>query len=214
MRTSTPSPASTHSRRSLPDIRWHRHGGVRNPLGAGLAASVLGETTEGPAACWSRTMWKSTPLLTRAAAADVKVAIAPEGPFVYPDVVVSCDERDQPSEYVIRHPTLIVEVLSENTAVFDGGKKFAWYREVREPPGVCTRRHRGMRRRVLPEGRERSPPLRARGPKSSSRASVSGTPWTRCTRTPRCGDSDRCNRGADERTFGPKAERACQRHVR
>jgi Uma2 family endonuclease len=58
----------------------------------------------------------------RAFVADVKVRPSPEGPFFYPDVVVTCDERDR------EHPTVIVEVLSESTAAFDRGLKFAHYR--------------------------------------------------------------------------------------
>ena len=61
---------------------------------------------------------------------DVKAKVSAEGPFFYPDVIVTCDERDRPSEYFVAHPALIVEVLSPTTAAFDRGQKFGWYRRI------------------------------------------------------------------------------------
>ncbi|MDF5732956.1 MAG: Uma2 family endonuclease [Rhizonema sp. PD38] len=62
--------------------------------------------------------------------ADAKVGISPQGPFHYPDVMVSCDPRDQRMRKVIYHPCLIVEVLSPSTEAFDRGKKFRHYRRI------------------------------------------------------------------------------------
>lgn len=62
--------------------------------------------------------------------ADAKVGVSPNGPFHYPDVVVSCDPRDQKSRQVIYYPCLIVEVLSPQTEGFDRGKKFENYRKI------------------------------------------------------------------------------------
>ena len=44
--------------------------------------------------------------------------------------MVSCDPRDHAAGQFIAHPTLIVEVLSESTAAFDRGNKFAAYRTL------------------------------------------------------------------------------------
>lgn len=66
----------------------------------------------------------------RAFVADVKVRVAPDGPFFYPDVVVTCDERDRGNILYLDHPVLIVEVLSASTAAFDRGLKFAHYRTL------------------------------------------------------------------------------------
>ena len=61
--------------------------------------------------------------------ADVKVRIEAANCYYYPDVAVSCDERDKNAdEDFIRYPRLIVEVLSPTTAAFDRGDKFADYR--------------------------------------------------------------------------------------
>jgi Uma2 family endonuclease len=51
--------------------------------------------------------------------------------FYYPDVVVTCDDRDRPNnEQYINHPSLIIEVLSPSTARFDRTEKFADYRTI------------------------------------------------------------------------------------
>jgi Uma2 family endonuclease len=62
--------------------------------------------------------------------ADAKVGVSAEGPFHYPDVVVSCDPRDRRANQVLYYPCLIVEVLSPSTAAFDRGQKFAHYRRI------------------------------------------------------------------------------------
>lgn len=62
--------------------------------------------------------------------ADAKVGVSLQGPFHYPDVMVSCDPRDQRARKVIYHPCLIVEVLSPGTEAFDRGKKFRHYRRI------------------------------------------------------------------------------------
>ncbi|HEY1867703.1 MAG TPA: Uma2 family endonuclease, partial [Candidatus Cybelea sp.] len=50
----------------------------------------------------------------------------------YPDVVVTCDERDSSDmrALVIRYPKLIVEVLSDSTAQDDLGSKMREYQTI------------------------------------------------------------------------------------
>jgi Uma2 family endonuclease len=50
----------------------------------------------------------------------------------YPDVVVTCDERDTGDlgRRTLQHPKLIVEVLSESTASVDRGDKLDEYRSL------------------------------------------------------------------------------------
>lgn len=62
--------------------------------------------------------------------ADAKLGVSQNGPFHYPDVMVSCDMRDQRSRQIIYYPTLIIEVLSPGTEAFDRGKKFRNYRQI------------------------------------------------------------------------------------
>ena len=61
---------------------------------------------------------------------DVKLGISENGPFHYPDVMVSCDDRDRDATNVIYHPCFIAEVLSPSTEAFDRGKKFQNYRNI------------------------------------------------------------------------------------
>jgi Uma2 family endonuclease len=59
---------------------------------------------------------------------DVRVCLS-ETRYVYPDIAVSCDERDQEQEEMIQYPCLIVEVLSPSTEAYDRGRKLAYYRQ-------------------------------------------------------------------------------------
>jgi Uma2 family endonuclease len=59
---------------------------------------------------------------------DCKVGMSEQGPFVYPDVSVSCDDRDRTAQQFIQFPCLIVEVLSPSTEAYDRGGKFKLYR--------------------------------------------------------------------------------------
>jgi Uma2 family endonuclease len=59
---------------------------------------------------------------------DVKVQVEPGRKYFYPDVVVTCDDRDLDPQ-LIQFPSLIIEVLSPSTEAVDRGKKFAKYRQ-------------------------------------------------------------------------------------
>ncbi len=60
--------------------------------------------------------------------ADVKVQVEPGQKYFYPDVVVTCDERDDDAQ-LVQFPCLIIEVLSPSTEAIDRGIKFAKYRQ-------------------------------------------------------------------------------------
>lgn len=62
--------------------------------------------------------------------ADAKVEVSKDGPYFYPDLVVSCDERDRQATEALHYPRLIIEVLSPSTAGFDRGDKFKFYRRI------------------------------------------------------------------------------------
>ncbi|NJL56607.1 Uma2 family endonuclease [bacterium] len=71
----------------------------------------------------------------RTSHSDVRVYVEAADSFFYPDVVVTCDERDrQPDQDFICYPCLVVEILSETTEAFDRGAKFADYARVRGKP--------------------------------------------------------------------------------
>jgi Uma2 family endonuclease len=61
---------------------------------------------------------------------DLKLRVDAADAFLYPDVMVSCDARDHAEGLFAAHPILVAEVLSESTAAFDRGDKFAAYRTL------------------------------------------------------------------------------------
>jgi Uma2 family endonuclease len=61
---------------------------------------------------------------------SVKTRVEAANCYFYPDVVVTCDLRDRHTPDFVSHPLLVVEVLSESTAAFDRGPKFAAYRQL------------------------------------------------------------------------------------
>ncbi|NCJ06219.1 Uma2 family endonuclease [Synechococcales cyanobacterium C] len=62
--------------------------------------------------------------------ADAKVGVTEQGPFFYPDVLVTCDRRDRTAKTIVQHPCLIIEVLSPGTEGYDRGEKFKHYRKL------------------------------------------------------------------------------------
>lgn len=61
--------------------------------------------------------------------ADMKLQLATENAFFYPDVFVTCAATDHQAERYMTEPRLIVEVLSESTEAYDRGGKFMLYRK-------------------------------------------------------------------------------------
>jgi Uma2 family endonuclease len=59
----------------------------------------------------------------------VRLEVAREEFFYYPDVVVSCHPRDI-EKYFLRSPTLVVEVLSPSTETIDRREKHTHYRQA------------------------------------------------------------------------------------
>ncbi|MBD2123602.1 Uma2 family endonuclease [Trichocoleus sp. FACHB-262] len=88
---------------------------AHSTIALNLAAALRGHVRGGPC---------------RVFMADVKVQAQAQGPFYYPDVMVSCDDRDRSAVRLIQHPSLIVEVLSPSTEAYDRGGKFAQYRRI------------------------------------------------------------------------------------
>jgi Uma2 family endonuclease len=58
---------------------------------------------------------------------DVQLKLT-EKRYVYPDITISCDERDRNQKETIHYPIVVVEVLSPTTEAIDRGKKAAYYR--------------------------------------------------------------------------------------
>ena len=62
--------------------------------------------------------------------ADMKVQVEATNCFYYPDVMVTCDDRDREQTNYKKYPRLIVEVLSPTTEAFDRGDKFYDYQRL------------------------------------------------------------------------------------
>lgn len=60
---------------------------------------------------------------------DIKLNIVDTNNYTYPDVSVTCDDRDKTTTRYITYPCVIVEVLSESTEAYDRGGKFRLYRQ-------------------------------------------------------------------------------------
>ena len=60
---------------------------------------------------------------------DLKVSIVETANYSYPDVSVTCDDRDKVTTQYITYPCLLVEVLSNSTEAYDRGGKFRLYRK-------------------------------------------------------------------------------------
>jgi Uma2 family endonuclease len=61
---------------------------------------------------------------------DMKARIEYHDRFFYPDVMVTCDERDRRNDLYKCFPKLVIEVLSDSTEAYDRGDKFAEYQTV------------------------------------------------------------------------------------
>lgn len=61
---------------------------------------------------------------------DMKVRIESKNSFYYPDVLVTCEDKDRENSTFKQFPSLIIEVLSDSTEAFDRGDKFADYQSL------------------------------------------------------------------------------------
>ena len=59
---------------------------------------------------------------------EVRLHTADKSAYFYPDVVVTCSAADRARSDGISEPTVVVEVLSPSTELFDRGDKFKIYR--------------------------------------------------------------------------------------
>ena len=65
----------------------------------------------------------------RAFADSMKLRVGADT-ILYPDIFVTCDAGDLRTESVFSAPTVVIEVLSRSTEMYDRGSKFALYRTV------------------------------------------------------------------------------------
>ncbi|GAC1386949.1 MAG: Uma2 family endonuclease [Ktedonobacteraceae bacterium] len=87
------------------------------PVHSLIAANLIGEIK-------ARLRGSSCQVYT----SDAKVRLS-QSRYVYPDVTVSCDERDRTADAeVLQYPRLVIEILSPGTEAYDRGNKSSYYR--------------------------------------------------------------------------------------
>ena len=62
-------------------------------------------------------------------AGDVKVRVETANAFYYPDLVVTCDSKDD-DPYIVHAPSLIIEILSASTEAVDRREKRLHYQTI------------------------------------------------------------------------------------
>jgi Uma2 family endonuclease len=62
---------------------------------------------------------------------DVLLKLPVGKKYFLPDVLVTCSKKDAESEQFIHNPSIIVEVLSDSTELYDRVKKWEQYRRIK-----------------------------------------------------------------------------------
>lgn len=114
-------------------LEWENRQPLRHEFVRGEVFAMTGATDLHNEICLNlgamlRQHLRGTPC--RVFIADVKVRVETADCGFYPDIQVTCAESDRADRYVKRSPLLVIEVLSESTAAFDLGDKFAAYRQL------------------------------------------------------------------------------------
>ena len=60
----------------------------------------------------------------------MKARIESKNCYYYPDIIVTCEEKDRENSTYKKYPCLIIEVLSDSTESFDRGDKFINYQSL------------------------------------------------------------------------------------
>jgi Uma2 family endonuclease len=108
--------------RNSPDVRYEYIDGQVRMMSGGTAdhATIAGNIFSILRAALRRTS-------CRVYNSDMRVRVS-ETKYVYPDVTVSCDEKDRGQIDILESPTFVVEVLSPGTEGYDRGEKSWYYR--------------------------------------------------------------------------------------
>jgi len=107
---------------------------IRHEYIGGAVYAMAGASDEHIALCMNiafalRTHLQGTPCRVQMSEGKLRLRVANEEIFYYPDVMVACDPRDT-DRYFKRYPKVLVEVLSESTEPIDRREKFLSYRQI------------------------------------------------------------------------------------
>ena len=78
---------------------------------------------------------------------DLKVRVSETGLFTYPDVIVVCGELEllEKRKDVLLNPTVLIEVLSDSTELYDRTGKFEHYRRLKSLQSYLLVSQKAMR---------------------------------------------------------------------
>jgi Uma2 family endonuclease len=60
----------------------------------------------------------------------MRLELGKENFYLYPDIFVTCDERDKKNTLFKQHPAIVFEVLSDSTALYDKEVKLKYYKRI------------------------------------------------------------------------------------
>lgn len=66
----------------------------------------------------------------RVFAENIKVEAIENFYYPYPDVIVTCAPEDINGTYIVKHPSILVEVISKSSANYDRGFKMRKYQDI------------------------------------------------------------------------------------
>ncbi|HRP24295.1 Uma2 family endonuclease [Thauera sp.] len=124
-----PQPAPHFERRDF--FAWEAEQPVKHDFVAGEVFAQAGARQDHVVVALNiatslRQKLRGTPC--RAYISDMQLEVVQADAVFYPDVMVSCHPEDLAAERILHHPRVIIEVLSDSTAAYDRGAKFAAYR--------------------------------------------------------------------------------------
>ncbi len=107
-----------------------RHDYYHGEVFAMAGASDDHNTAAGNAFVALKSHLRGTPC--RVFMSDMRLELAENSHYSYPDVFVTCDPRDAAPDasHLKKYPKLVVEVISPSTSEYDQGRKFEQYRQI------------------------------------------------------------------------------------
>jgi Uma2 family endonuclease len=111
-------------------LEFERQSEQRHEYIDGYVYALAGGTLNHSLLCTNMTIelgvaLRDTPC--RVYSSDAKVRLS-SSHYVYPDVSVSCDDRELGNDEALHYPKVVIEVLSPSTERDDRSKKFDYYR--------------------------------------------------------------------------------------
>ncbi|KAA0989978.1 Uma2 family endonuclease [Dyadobacter aurulentus] len=61
---------------------------------------------------------------------NVKAEVTPDLCYAYPDLILTCSAEDRDGVYIVKNPTILVEVLSKTSISKDRGFKLRMYKQI------------------------------------------------------------------------------------